>query len=245
MFECVNGYKNSCIFNSSILAFEFMIHNSVLLTGASRGIGKAIFEKLDNEGYQVIAPTRKELDLADKDSVKKYIENIKNKQIDILINNAGVNWPGNTGELTDDNIEDTIEINLISPIRLINSVANGMKKRKWGRIVNISSIFGIVARERQILYCATKHGLNGLTNALALELGPYNILVNSICPGFTDTELTKRNSRQKNDSITDSIPLGRFADPSEIAQLVSFVISEKNTYMNGSVIVIDGGFCAR
>lgn len=218
---------------------------SVLLTGASRGIGKAIFEKLVKEGYQVIAPTRKELDLADKFSVKNYIKSIKNKQIDILINNAGVNWPGNTGELTDENIELTIEINLVAPIRLINGIVGGMKKRKWGRIVNISSIFGVVAKERQMLYAATKHGLNGLTKALALELGPYNILVNSICPGFTDTDLTRRNSAEKNSSIAETIPLGRFADPSEIAQLVSFVISEKNTYMNGSVIVIDGGFSAR
>lgn len=222
-----------------------MKKRSVLLTGASRGIGKAIYEKLTEEGYEVFAPSRVELDLSSKASVNNYLEKIANRQIDIIINNAGVNFPQNTGELEDRDIEDTISINLVSPIRVINGLVDGMKKRRWGRIVNIGSIFGTVARERQALYAASKHGLVGLTKALALELGPYGILVNSVSPGFTDTQLTRRNTPAKNAEIAKDIPLNRFAKPEEIAEVVLFLISKKNTYINGADIVVDGGFICR
>ncbi len=150
-----------------------MIHNSkhtVLLTGASRGIGKAIKEKLIADKYTVLAPSRAELDLSNKASVDKYLDKIKDLHVDIIINNAGINLPQNTGELDGKNIQDSININLVSPIRLINGLVNGMKKRKWGRIVNIASIFGTVARERQALYAATKHGLIGLTKQKRMTL---------------------------------------------------------------------------
>jgi len=120
-----------------------------------------------------------------------------------------------------------------------------MKKNRWGRIINISSIFGIVARGKQTMYSATKHAINGVTKTLALELGPHNILVNSVCPGFTNTDLVKRNPPEKNALIAKDIPLGRFAEPSEIAELVLFLISDKNTYVNGQSLVIDGGFTCR
>jgi len=98
---------------------------------------------------------------------------------------------------------------------------------------------------KQTMYTATKHGINGVTKALALELGPYNILVNSVCPGFTNTDLVKRNAPEKNAFIAKDIPLGRFVEPIEIAEFVSFLISDKNTYINGQLITIDGGFTCR
>ena len=217
-------------------------NKTVLLTGASRGIGKAINKMLLKEGYKVLAPGRSELDLSDKISVNEYLMSINDTRIDILINNAGINMPQNTGEISEEAIEDTISINLVSPIRLVNGEVIGMKKRKWGRIVSIASIFGHVARTRQILYSATKHGIIGMTKALALELGQYNILVNSVSPGFTDTDLTRRNTPEKNREITRGIPLNRFATASEIAETVKFLISDKNTYINGTDIIIDGGF---
>lgn len=218
---------------------------TVLLTGASRGIGEAINRMLESDGYKVIAPKRSELDLADKISVNKYLDSLKDSPIDILINNAGINLPQNTGEITQEVMEKTININLVSPIRLVNGTVAGMKKRKWGRIVSIASIFGHVARPRQVLYTVTKHGIIGMTKALALELGPYNILVNSVSPGFTDTELTRRNSPEKNREIAGDIPLNRFATVTEIAGTVRFLISEKNTYINGTDIIVDGGFVCR
>lgn len=222
-----------------------MKDKTVFITGASRGIGLAITQKLKKEKYSVIAPTREELNLADKNSVNRFLTQNKNLPVDILINNAGVNYPQWIGDLTDANIEETVEVNLISPIKLIRAYVPHMMKNKWGRIVNMSSMFGIVARGKQVLYAASKHGINGVTKALALELGPYNILVNSVCPGFTNTDLVGRNTPEKNATLAKDIPLGRFAEPEEIAEFVLFLISEKNTYMHGAAVILDGGFTCR
>lgn len=222
-----------------------MNKKTVFITGATRGIGQAIYKKLKTENYKIITPARQELDLNNNASINRYIKTHKDLKVDILINNAGINFPQWIHELTDENIQQHIQINLISPIKLIRAFSRHMINQKWGKIINISSIFGIVARGKQTMYCATKHGINGVTKALALELGPYNILINSVCPGFTNTELIKRNSQEKNNAIIKDIPLGRFAEPVEIAKLVSFLISEKNTYINGAEITIDGGFTCR
>lgn len=222
-----------------------MNKKTVFITGAARGIGGAIYNKLKAENYKIISPTRSELDLSDNSSINRFIETHKDLKVDISINNAGINLPTWIDELTDENINQHTQINLVSPIKLISAFTPNMKKNEWGRIINISSIFGIVARGKQTMYSATKHAINGVTKALALELGPHNILVNSVCPGFTNTDLVKRNSPEKNASIAKDIPLGRFAEPKEIAELVSFLISDKNTYINGQCLVIDGGFTCR
>lgn len=222
-----------------------MNKKTVFITGAARGIGASIYNKLKTEKYKIVSPTRDELDLSNNSSINRYIEAHKDLKIDVLINNAGINLPTWIDELTDENINQHTQINLVSPIKLISSFVPNMKKNRWGRIINISSIFGVVARGKQTMYTATKHALNGITKALALELGPYNILVNSVCPGFTNTDLVKRNSPEKNALIAKDIPLGRFAEPKEIAELVSFLISDKNTYINGQCLVIDGGFTCR
>lgn len=222
-----------------------MNKKTVFITGAGRGIGEAICKKLKTEKYKIITPTRDELDLNDNTSMYRYIEAHKNLKVDILINNAGINFPSWIDELTDENIDKHIQINLTAPIKLIRAFIPNMKKNKWGRIINISSIFGVVARGKQAMYSATKHAINGVTKALALELGPHNILVNSVCPGFTNTDLVKRNPPEKNALIAKDIPLSRFAEPKEIAELVSFLISDKNTYINGQCLVIDGGFTCR
>lgn len=222
-----------------------MNKKTVFISGAARGIGLAIYQKLKKENYKIIAPTRQELDLSDNTSVNRYFKKHKDLKVDILINNAGINFPAWVDELSDDNIDQHIQTNLVSPIKLIRTFIPYMKKNNWGRIINISSIFGIVARGKQTMYTATKHGINGVTKALALELGSYNILINSVCPGFTNTDLVKRNAPEKNALISKDIPLGRFAEPKEIAELVSFLISNRNTYINGQCIIIDGGFTCR
>lgn len=223
-----------------------MSKHTVLLTGGSRGIGEAILKLLKSKGYIVIAPKRAELDLANNHSIDKFVKKYSNKKIDILINNAGVNNPAWIEELKDENLSETIQINLVTPIRLTRGFITSMKKRGWGRIVNISSIFGVVARGKQIPYSVSKHGLNGFTKALALELASYDILVNSVCPGFTRTNLmTQRNTPEKIKLFEKDIPIGRLAEPKEIANLVEFLISEKNTYITGTNIVIDGGFTCK
>ena len=202
-------------------------------------------EHLSSLDYDVIAPSRSELDLSSNSSIESYLK-INNKlPIDILINNAGINKPEWIEEMSEDNIDKTIQINLSAPIRLVKGFVRNMKKNKWGRIINISSAFGIVARGKQVLYCSTKHGINGMTKALALELAPCNILVNSVCPGFAETEMVLKNSIEKINSIEKEIPLGRLIKPIEIAKLVEFLVSENNSYITGASILIDGGFSCR
>ncbi len=219
---------------------------TVLVTGGSRGIGKTIVSLLKKEAYVVLAPTRRELDLSSDVSIDKFIKKWQKKQIDIIINNAGINFPQWIEEMTDENIRDTIQVNLVAPIKLVRGFVGGMKARKWGRIVNMSSAFGIVARGKQVLYTATKHGIIGATKSLALELAKDNILVNAICPGFANTDLVvARNTPEKIATLLKDIPLGRLIEPVEIAQLVSFLISPQNTAITGAVISIDGGFVIR
>lgn len=221
-----------------------MNKRTVLLTGASRGMGEAIYKKLE-KNYIIIAPGREELDLLNNKSIELFIEKNKEKEINIIINNAGINSPQWIDEITDENIDKTMQVNLIAPIRLVRGFVGNMKKNKWGRIVNISSMFGIIARGKQVLYSSTKHGVNGMTKALALELAQHNILVNSVCPGFTKTDMVLSNSPEKIASLEKDIPLGRLGEPSEIADLVEFLISEKASYITGSTILIDGGYSSK
>lgn len=220
-----------------------MAKRRVLMTGASRGIGAAILSELEGAGYEVAAPDRSQLDLADPASIASFGERNGKKAFDILINNAGINVLAEAEAISDKDLELMMATNLVGPIKLIRLVAPHMKERHWGRIVNISSIFGIVSRERRGAYSATKFGINGVTKAMAVELGPYNILVNSVCPGYTDTELTRQNvPAAEKARLLPRIPLRRFAEPAEIARTVRFLVSEDNTYITGQTIVVDGGF---
>jgi 3-oxoacyl-[acyl-carrier protein] reductase len=137
-----------------------------------------------------------------------------------------------------------MNVNLLAPLRLIKGLAPTMK-RNGGKIVNISSIWGVRSKEYRTLYSMTKFGLIGQTKALARELGQYNVLVNAVCPGFTDTDLTRASlTPEALDAIVHEIPLGRLACPEEIAKLVKFLIGDDNTYITGQSFVIDGGFLA-
>lgn len=222
-----------------------MKKRTILLTGASRGIGKSIYDLLSIE-YKIIAPSREELNLSDNTSIDNFIKKNKTTPIDIIINNAGINSPQWIDEITDENLEKTIQVNLTAPIKITSGLIGNMKKNKWGRIINISSMFGVIARGKQSIYSSTKHGINGMTKALALELGQYNILVNSVCPGFVETDLTiKNNTPEKISQLAADVPLKRLGKPEEIANLVEFLISEKASYITGSVILIDGGYSVK
>lgn len=216
---------------------------TVLVTGGSRGIGKAISERFLLAGYRVIAPTREEMDLADASSVKDYIARNQDKVFDVIVNNAGINDIHTIEQITDEEIDRAMAINLTSPMRLLRGFVGGMKRQGYGRIVNIGSIWAVVSKAGRCVYSATKNGIHGVTNTLAVELAPSGILVNTVCPGFTLTELTyQNNSSEQIAAICTEIPLGRMAEPSEIAELVFFLGSEQNTYITGQKITIDGGF---
>lgn len=218
----------------------------VLLTGGARGIGYAIRQKLEQEGYSVTAPVREELDLSRAESIEEYIRRNADIPFDVIINNAGCNDIHLIEDITDDEIENMMNVNLVAPIKLIRGFAAGMKERKYGRIVNIGSIWAVVSKGGRCVYSATKNGIHGVTNTLAVELAPYNILVNTVCPGFTMTELTKKNNTPAQIAeIEKEIPMGRMAQPNEIAEVVSFLVSGRNTYLTGQKITVDGGFAER
>jgi 3-oxoacyl-[acyl-carrier protein] reductase len=218
-------------------------HRTVFLTGGARGIGAAIREELVTAGYTVIFPSREELDLASKDSVEAYVRDHSDIAVDVLINNAGMNVPEKISEISWDNCNKTLQTNLSSAVRLIQFLGPGMSARGYGRILNTSSILGLVTKEGRAAYSMTKAALNALTRSAALEFGAGGVLVNSLAPGYVDTELTrKNNSPEALASIIRSIPLGRMADPKELARVAGFLVSEQNTYLTGQTIVVDGGF---
>lgn len=213
-----------------------------LVTGASQGIGQAIAKRLRREDIEVLTPPMEEMDLLSNISMDAYLARLK-EPVDILVNNAGINILGSGLEVSDETIKQMTQVNLLAPLRLVRAIAPGMVERKYGRIINISSIWGDITRSRRVTYSMTKSGLNGMTRTLAVELAPYNVLVNAVAPGYVNTELTKQNNSPADiEKIRNTIPLGRLAEPDEIAEVVAFLCSAKNTYITGQVIVADGGF---
>ena len=221
-------------------------HHKALITGGSRGLGAAMSSLLEDQGVEVIAPNRDVLDLSHMESIAAYVASEQGAGFDIIINNAGINLLNELTHVQDEDWQIMLQVNLTAPMALIRGFSPYMKAQKWGRIVNISSIFSLVTRENRSAYSATKAGLNGLTRTAAVELAPHGILVNAVCPGYVETELTfVNNSPEQLAAITATIPLQRLAQPHEIAKLVSFLCSEENTYLTGHTLVIDGGFTCK
>jgi NAD(P)-dependent dehydrogenase (short-subunit alcohol dehydrogenase family) len=219
-----------------------MTQKTALITGGSRGIGRAISEKLSAEGCKILLPSRQEMDLLSDESIKAYLAAL-GEPVDILINNAGINLIAPGIDVTDSFIRDTIQVNLTAPLRIIKAIAPMMIKRKYGRIVNISSVWGRVTKAGRVTYSMTKAGLESMTRTWAVELAPHTVLVNAVAPGYVETELTRQNNTAAQiEAIRGTIPLNRLAAPGEIAEVVSFLVSERNTYITGQVIVVDGGY---
>lgn len=212
-----------------------------LVTGASRGIGKAIAENLRRSNVEVLTPTRAELDLSETESVKKFLKTAPS--VDILINNAGENIINPLPSIRLEDWERMLTINLTSSFLLIQGLSKGMQDRKYGRIINISSVYSMISRVGRAAYTASKAGLNGLTTTAAIELGGDGILVNAVCPGFVETDLTRKNNTQEQLTVlSGQTALKRLAAPEEIAELVGFLASDRNTFLTGQCIVADGGF---
>ncbi len=215
----------------------------VLLTGASRGIGLAIQREFSSHGVEVVGPSRNELDLLSPTSITNFIGQSRELKVDILINNAGINFPERIERMDLDRWSQALQVNATAPFLLSQHFAKGMCERGWGRIVNLSSIFSLVTKEGRAVYSAAKSAVNGLTRTSAVEWGRQGVLVNAICPGYIDTELTRQNNSESDlAKICEQIPLGRLAEANEIAKMVVFLSSEMNTYMTGQCVVVDGGF---
>jgi len=222
-----------------------MKKKTALVTGASRGIGKSIKESLLNEQIEVLSPSRNELDLSSSESIDNFLANLSTP-IDILVNNAGILKVGLYNELSSADFQEILQINVIAPFKIISGVVESMKQKKFGRIINISSIWGQKSREGRSIYSSSKAALDALTKSLALEFASYNVLINSVAPGYVDTELiTKYNTDSELEKIKKTIPIQRFAKKIEISGLVKFLCSEENSYITGQIITIDGGYVCK
>ena len=215
----------------------------VLITGGSGAIGSAIKASLLKIGHSVISPNSKELDLSDPQSVSNWLSANANYEFDGIVLCAGVNIPRNLIEDKGDEYQRVLQVNTHSGREILRSYLPGMKERRFGRIVAISSSYALIARDGRSTYSISKAALEALVRSVAIENASFNILANSIIPGFIETPLTlKNNNEGQIQKILERIPVGRLGTPNEIATLVNHLISESNSYITGQSIQIDGGF---
>ena len=234
----------------------------ILVTGANRGIGLDIIKRLDSDGYTVIGTSRTDdgankisqeiknsngkglkMDVTDQESINSAIKKIQDEYGTLygLVNNAGITNDNLLMRMTEEQWLSVIETNLTSIYRVTKSTIKDMMKARNGRIVNIGSIVGMMGNSGQSNYSASKSGLLGFTKSLARELSSRNINVNSISPGFIDTDMTKTLSDEQIDNLTKNIPLGRIAESSEVSSVVSFLLSNDSSYITGENINVNGG----
>jgi 3-oxoacyl-[acyl-carrier protein] reductase len=233
---------------------------TALVTGATRGIGAAIALKLQRSGARVIGIGRtgesvevastnmpgiefRALDLSSSQSLDTFSEQIRDRNIDILINNAGINKIDSAGNVSMKDWDTIQEVNVRAPFILSKTLAPNMAEKKFGRIVNISSIFGHVTRSQRIAYTTSKAALIGMTKTLATDYSSRNVLVNAVGPGFIDTELTRKIlTPEAREELMGQVPMGRLGTPEEIANIVTFLASSQNSFITGQHIIADGGF---
>jgi 3-oxoacyl-[acyl-carrier protein] reductase len=219
---------------------------TAFVTGGSRGIGKSIVEALRRGGANVIAPLRSELDLSHLPGIEAYLEKRKDIKVDIFVHCAGTNELAGINEISQDLLSRVYDVNLFAPIHLLKAFCRNMQKNQWGRIVFISSLYGIISRERRIAYSSSKNALTGLCKSLAIELGENNILVNCVAPGYVMTDMTRKNlSEAEIESIESQMPTHRFQTTEDIANLTAFLCSDLNQSITGQLIAVDGGFTCK
>jgi 3-oxoacyl-[acyl-carrier protein] reductase len=236
-----------------------------VVTGGGRGIGRAIVTDLLNEGAIVIAydkvfpedfdayaqekaktgmkVTKKVVDVTDTDGVQKAIDETAKEfgSLDILVNNAGITRDRLLLRMTEEDWDLVLKVNLKGTFNTIKAVARIMAKQRSGKIVNISSVVGVMGNAGQANYSASKAGMIGLTKSIAKELGGRNVTVNCVAPGFVETEMTHQLTDEQKAAFLTVIPLKRPSKPEEIAGVVTFLASPKADYITGQVIMVDGG----
>lgn len=233
---------------------------TALVTGSTRGIGRAIADTLAACGAKVAVVGRDKskadavaaeiagakgfaCDVASPPEVLKLVDDVEKEigTLDILVNNAGITKDNLMLRIKDEDWDAVLDSNLRSAFLATRAVSRGMMKRRWGRIVNISSVVGLTGNKGQTNYAASKAGLIGLTKSVAKELASRNILCNAIAPGFIETDMTGALPAEARDALMAQIPLARLGSPGDIAFTTAFLCSEYASYITGQVLVVDGG----
>lgn len=232
-----------------------------MVTGSTRGIGRAIAQAFAEAGAAVAVIGRDQArseeaaaaiggvakgfacDVTQNDSVTACVEAIEGSLgvIDILVNNAGVTRDNVFLRLQDADFDLVLEANLKGAFRTIRAASRGMMKRRWGRIINISSVVGLIGNRGQANYAASKAGLLGLTKTIARELAGRGVTVNAIAPGFIETDMTAALTPEQREALSKQIPLERLGSPADVAAAALFLASEGAGYITGQVLVVDGG----
>ena len=226
-----------------------------VVTGGTRGIGRAVAERLREGGARVLVTgTRPEgpapagceyrvADFSDPAATEALARALRALRPAILVNNAGVTRPQPFEEIETPEFLRVHRINLVAPLVLSRAVLPGMRAARWGRIVNVGSIWGVISKAERATYSAAKFGLDGMTAALAAEVAGDGVLANCVAPGFVETDLmTGLLPEAQRAALAAQVPMKRFARPEEIAALVVWLCSPENTYMSGQQLVIDGGY---
>ena len=230
----------------------------ILITGASRGIGKDIALKSKDKGYKVLGTsTTKEgvelinengiqglqLNLSKQESIQSFIKILiqEHANIDVLVNNAGITKDNIVLRMTEDEWMDVLNVNLNAAFKISKIVLKFMLKKRWGRIINITSTSASTGNKGQANYAAAKAGVEAFSKSLAKEVGSRGITVNAIAPGYIQTDMTEVINEKVKEEILSQIPLARFGKPEEISQLVDFLISDEASYITGQTIHVNGG----
>ena len=231
---------------------------TALVTGASRGIGRAIALEFKEKGYSVIGTATSEsgaaalndtgiqgyvLDLNSHESIDSFWQKLEdnNQNISLLVNNAGITRDNIVLRMSDEEWSDIMNVHLYGTFQLCKRSLKMMLKSKWGRIINISSASASIGNRGQSNYAAAKAGVEAFTKSLAKEVGKRDITINAVAPGFISTDMTENNDGVNEDYLVKEIPLGRFGEPAEVANLVTFLCSEQASYITGQTIHINGG----
>jgi NAD(P)-dependent dehydrogenase (short-subunit alcohol dehydrogenase family) len=224
-----------------------------LVTGGTRGIGLSCVELLTKQGFGVYYTGRNEqatgfngfikADFSSREGITEFCSKISDLEIDVLVNNAGVNNPKPLSDIEFPDIDWAFNVNLIAPLKITKAVVPHMIQNNWGRVINIGSILGEISREFRSIYSITKSGLVGMTKAHSAEFAKSGVLVNCVAPGYLDTDLTRKNLGTLGmQEISRQIPVGHLGNPSDIAEIVSFLASESSSFITGQVFTVDGGY---
>ena len=232
---------------------------NILITGASRGIGESIAYYFADKGFNVVGTARSEfkfnknnfkgtlipirLDVTDRDSIKEAFNNLKERDLlpNILVNNAGITADQLFLRMKDEDWDNVIDINLTGTFNITKMFVKQMVKSRYGKIINISSVSGLMGNAGQVNYSSSKAALSGFTKSLAKEVGSRNITVNSIAPGFIDTDMTEYLDDKARLDLESQIPLRRIGNTKDISELVFFLASDEAAYITGQTISVDGG----